>query len=159
LNKRNANFLEILLDSAGRHSMPVCLHVNEPVGHNYAGKHFTDFSILYHVLANCGNTVVILAHWGGGILFYELMKEVQSSLKNVYYDTAASPFIYKDDIYMSAVKITGSGKILFGSDFPLINFNRYIQSISNCVSDEYDKANILGNNAVKILKKYIKNQI
>lgn len=151
MNERAVNSLEIILNAAQRYSMPVCLHVNEPIGHSYNGKYDPDLSSLYSLIRNYSETTVILSHWGGGILFYELMPEVAKAFKNVYYDTAASPFIYRDEVYELAVKILGSGKILFGSDFPLINFSRYINAIEKSSLTEEDKANIMGLNSMKIL--------
>ncbi len=154
LDSRSSSVLEQVFDAAFRNSLPVCLHVNEPVGHNYTGKHCTDLASIYSVLENFPELTVILAHWGGGLFFYELMKEVRASLKNIYYDTAASPYLYDDSIYGTAVNITGSEKILFGSDFPLISFERYLHAINNNLDNETAKKNILGNNAAKILKSY-----
>ena len=54
------------------------------------------------------------------MIFYELMPEVSEALSRCWYDTAASPFIYKDDIYRIAPQVAGGEKILFGSDYPLI---------------------------------------
>lgn len=153
-DSKNSSVLERIFDSALRHSLPVCLHVNEPVGHYYSGKHLTDLTTIYSILENFPELTVILAHWGGGLFFYELMKEVRASLKNVYYDTAASPYLYNDSVYGTAVNITGSEKILFGSDFPLVSFNRYIQAIDKNLNDETARDNILGANAEKILRSF-----
>ncbi|MCU0822453.1 MAG: amidohydrolase family protein [Spirochaetes bacterium] len=93
-----------------------------------------------------------MAHWGGGMLFYELMPEINEEFKNIYYDTAASPLLYKDDVYDIAIKIVGSERIIFGSDFPLIKFKRHIDSITKSVKNREDRKNILGRNAEKILR-------
>lgn len=155
LNDSKSDILNALCSSAMRHSLPVCIHINEPVGHNYTGKHQTDLHTVYSVLQNYRDLTVILAHWGGGLLFYELMKEVKNSLLNVYYDTAASPYLYSDEIYNTAINIIGPEKILFGSDFPLINFSRYIDSIKINIASGRDWEKILGKNAWKILKGYM----
>ena len=141
-----------------KYNLPVCLHVSEPVGKDYVGKHLTDLSVLYSILKNFPNTVIILAHWGGGLLFYELMEEPKTVLKNIYYDTAASPYLYRETIFDIAVKIAGAGKILFGSDYPLINFKRYLDSIEKNLPNEDDKKKILGENAAHILKNYLNNK-
>jgi len=151
MNKNNEVLLRKILESAACHSMPVNLHVNEPVGHYYPGKYNTDLTALYSIIKDYPDIPIILAHWGGGLFFYELMPEINDAFTNIYYDTAASPFLYKDDIYDIAVKIIGSERILFGSDFPLINFKRYIDSISKSVGKKENRENILGRNAAKIL--------
>lgn len=155
LTMRNADILEEIFSASVKYSLPVCIHISEPVGKDYIGKHSTDLTVLYSILKSFPNAVIILAHWGGGLLFYELEEEVQSVLKHVYYDTAASPYLYREDIFEIAVKITGSRKILFGSDFPLINFKRYLDSIDKIIKNEDDKKNIRGENAARILKGFI----
>ena len=47
------------------------------------------------------------------------MKEVKELSKNVYYDTAATSYLYNKDIFEISLKIIGPEKILFGSDFPI----------------------------------------
>ncbi len=158
LTYRNAVILEEIFAAGAKYSLPVCFHASEPVGKEYTGKHNTDLSTLYSILKNSPGCTVILAHWGGGLFFYELMKEINESLKNVYYDTAASPYLFKDEIYEIAVKILGAKKILFGSDFPLINFKRYFDSIEKTLTCGEDKKSILGENAAIILKSYLASQ-
>jgi len=134
-----------ILAIAGDMELPVCLHVNEPVGHIYTGKYTTDMQRLYALLSQYTNTTVICSHWGGGLLFYELMPEVKKSLQHVYYDSAASPFLYSDTIYSIAITICGKEKILFGSDFPLLDYSRYNNSIQ-----------LLGENAQWIADQNVK---
>ena len=156
LNESKSDILTSLCSAAMEYTLPLCIHINEPVGHHYTGKHQTDLNTLYAVLQNFPELTVILAHWGGGLLFYELMKEVKESLKNVYYDTAASPYLYSDEIYHIAIDIIGPEKILFGSDFPLINFKRYIDSINKFIVSHLNREKIFNKNAVGILKEFLK---
>jgi predicted TIM-barrel fold metal-dependent hydrolase len=146
-----AGYLRHILEAAGKHSLPVCLHVNEPVGHSYPGKYDPGLSELYDVIKDHPANVIILAHWGGGLLFYELMPEVKKSLKNVYYDSAATPFLYEAGIYREALSIAGAGKILFGTDHPLLPFKRCIDQVVDSVRDEKNRDLILGGNAARIL--------
>jgi predicted TIM-barrel fold metal-dependent hydrolase len=100
------------------------LHVNEQVGHPYSGKIRVDFGSLYEFVKRKQGLKIILAHLGGGICFYEFMPEVKEVFKNVFYDTAATPFLYSKDIYPFIASYL-SEKVLFGSDFPLLSFSRY----------------------------------
>lgn len=143
-------FLEQLLDAATRASLPVCLHVNEPVGHRYPGKYEPGFGELYEVISGHPGARVILSHWGGGLLFYELMPEVRRAMRNCLYDTAASPYLYDDSIYDIAPGITGSERVLFGSDYPLLSPRRYLEPIGKA-GNETSRADILGGNAARIL--------
>lgn len=145
-------FLDRIFENAADRELPVCIHVNEPLGHNYCGKYSTSFSRLYELIKNFPGLRIILSHWGGGILFYELMSEVQETFTNVYYDTAASPYLYRDDIYRIASEICGPEKIIFGSDFPLLAADRYLKGIESSIGDTASAEMILGGNALKLLK-------
>ncbi len=144
-------FLEKVFEGALLSALPVCLHVNEPLGHSYSGKYDTPFSQLYNLIKIFPDLVIILSHWGGGILFYELMPEVKDAFRNVYYDTAAGPYLYRDEIYKSAIDICGSGKILFGSDFPLLGAERYLGPLRSSLDNQNQVEEISGLNAMKIL--------
>ena len=80
------------------------------------------------------------------------MKEVREAFKNAYYDTAATPYLYDDAIYSIATDIVGAEKILFGSDYPLINPLRYIDTIRGINIHTNTKEAILGVNARKAIK-------
>ncbi|HOT45942.1 MAG TPA: TatD family hydrolase [Spirochaetota bacterium] len=152
LNEESLDFLENLLAAAKKHSLPLCIHVNEPVGHRYRGKYDPNLRVLYGILSKNQDVQIILSHWGGGLIFYELMPEVSESLAHCFYDTAASPFIYSDAIYRIAPLMVSPGKILYGSDFPLISFRRYFDAINRECGDEEWKAGVLGKNAARLLK-------
>ncbi|MGJ8638566.1 MAG: amidohydrolase family protein [Opitutaceae bacterium] len=62
---------------------------------------------------------MILAHWGGGLALMESNPKLRKILKNVYYDTAASPLLYDSSIFRSVVEAVGIEKVLYGSDYPL----------------------------------------
>ncbi len=98
------------------------------------------------------NLCLILGHWGGGLPFYELMPEVARAMKNVYYDVAASPFIYSNKVYSVVSSIIGPERILFGSDFPLISPRRYFQDLSQSGLSEEDRKKILGLNLSGLLR-------
>ena len=106
------------------------LHTNEPVGHQYPGKTPNTLRQIYDFVKAYPENRIILAHWGGGLLFYALMKkEVVKVLKNVWFDTAASPFLYRPEMYRIAGEVVGFDKILFGSDFPLLKPQRYFKEM------------------------------
>lgn len=151
MNASNKNYLREVLESSAELSLPVCLHLNEPVGHKYPGKYEPSLSEVYDVLKNVPDATVVLSHWGGGMFLYELMPEVSTVLKNVYYDTAASPYLYSNEIYSTALKILGPEKIIFGSDYPLLGIGRYKDSIEKEIFSAEDRGKILGGNTRRIL--------
>jgi predicted TIM-barrel fold metal-dependent hydrolase len=145
----SAKFTRHVLEAAGAESLPVCLHVNEPVGHMYSGKYAPQLDELFMILKEFREVKVILAHWGGGLFVYELMPEVKEALKNVYYDTAATPYLYTAGIYDSAAAAAGAGKIIFGSDYPLLGIKRYTGALGTM--DAETRESIMYRNAAMIL--------
>ena len=66
----------------------------------------------------------ICAHWGGGLPLYSLNRRGARALRNVWFDTAASPLLYDARVWTVLANLLGPEKILFGSDFPLILYPR-----------------------------------
>ncbi len=148
----NPGILGRVLEEATVYGLPVCVHVNEPVGHIYKGKYSPDIDILYEIIANYTGVPIILSHWGGGLFFYELMGEVKAALSHVYYDTAATPYLYDEKIYRLALDACGPEKILFGTDFPLLNSGRYLESMQRMIANESDLSMVLYENAIRLLE-------
>ncbi len=139
------NLSSTLKPLTGR-KIPLLLHTNEPVGHSYPGKSMESLQLIYQLLLALPEVTIILAHWGGGFFFYELMPEVAQAARNVYYDTAASPLLYQPQIYALACKIIGPNRILFGSDYPLISPIRYFQELQKSGLRESILKKIKGHN-------------
>ena len=134
-------------------ALPVLIHTNEPVGHMYPGKTPHTLKQIYDLIKKFPENVIVLAHWGGGIFFFALLKkEVKASLGNVYFDTAASPFLYAPEIYRYAKDIVGLDKILFGSDFPLIKPDRYFRELDMSGLAKAEIESICGLNAAKLFR-------
>jgi uncharacterized protein len=143
---------EDVMSLCSERDVPVLLHVNEPVGHHYPGKQPMSLGGLYGFLNRYPRNRIVLAHWGGGIFFYGLMKkEVRDVLGNVWLDIAASPFLYSTDIYLIAGEILGFDKILFGSDYPLINPGRYLKEMESAGLSKDAIEKITGENARELL--------
>ena len=131
--------------------IPLLLHVNETVGHAYPGKGDTDLKTIYRFICTFSDMTIILAHWGGGLFFYEMMPSVARMTRRVYYDTAASPFLYRRDIYKVAHEIIGPDRIVFGSDYPLIKPERYVSEISRAGLGRRAVEKVLGENMRDLL--------
>ena len=130
----------------------ISTHTSEPVGHSYKGKGKTTPFFLWEFIKNFPEIPIICAHWGGGLPFYALMPEVLESLKSVYFDTSASPFLYSNRIYPVVASLVGIGGILMGSDYPLLSARRVLKDIEgSMVLNEDLKTAITGGNAVKLL--------
>jgi predicted TIM-barrel fold metal-dependent hydrolase len=132
--------------------LPVLIHTNEPVGHLYPGKTPNTLAQIYRLIRRFPENKIVLAHWGGGLFFYSLLKkEVEQALANVYLDTAASPFLYRPAIYRYACELLGSRKILLGSDYPLIEPQRYRAELAQVGLAPGDLKRICGQNAAALL--------
>ncbi len=141
-----------IMDLCRAKNRPVLIHTNEPVGHVYPGKSPNTLRQIYELVRRFRENTIVLAHWGGGIFFYNLLKkEVTESLGNVYFDTAASPFLYDTRIYAVATQLAGSEKILFGSDYPLIPPSRYLEEFAQAGLTRADIENISGRNAARLI--------
>ena len=144
--------LHEVMEICADRNVPVLFHTNEPVGHVYPGKTPVELSEIYALVKQYPSNRIILAHWGGGLFFYSLMKkEVRDVLKNVWFDTAASPFLYDPQIYRIAGEIVGTDKILFGTDYPLISPKRYFEEMQLAGLSEESVRGICGENAAKLL--------
>lgn len=132
--------------------LPVLFHTNEPIGHMYPGKAEMTLRQIDGFVRTFPENTIILAHWGGGIFFYHLLKkEIKAHLTNVYFDTAASPFLYDATIYRVASELLGPHKVLFGSDYPLLNPKRYFSEIEDSGLSGRDIQGVCGLNAARVL--------
>ncbi len=140
-----------IMDLCREQDVPLLIHTNEPVGPLYPGKAPMSLTEIYAFLSAFPDNTIILAHWGGGILFYHLMKkQVKTVLKKVYVDTAASPYLYDASVYRIAAEIFGHDRILFGSDYPLLKPERYVRDMTASGLDPEIMADILGRNAARL---------
>ncbi|MDH4068336.1 MAG: amidohydrolase family protein [Dehalococcoidia bacterium] len=140
-----------VVDAVLKHDLILLTHSSEPVGHEYFGKGRITTDILYSFITAFPNLKVVCAHWGGGLPFYALMPEVAKALANVFFDSAATVFLYKPEIFEQVSRIIGSDKILFGTDYPLMHQNRVIAQVQSAQLPAQDKAKILGTNARRLL--------
>jgi predicted TIM-barrel fold metal-dependent hydrolase len=142
--------LDELVHEMGLREQPILIHAGEPVGHTYPGKSRSTLQPFYELALRHPQATLVAAHWGGGLLFYELMPEVRHALQNVYYDTAASPFLYRDDIFSLAAQIAPQ-KVLWGTDYPLLDPGRFLQRVLAAGLAEGHRSAILGGNAAHVL--------
>jgi predicted TIM-barrel fold metal-dependent hydrolase len=150
-NLADKTTMKPLVDAALKHDLIFLTHSSEPVGHEYSGKGSITPDILYSFITAFPNLKLVCAHWGGGLPFYALMPEVAKALANVFFDTAATVFLYKPELFEQMSQTISSDKILFGSDYPLIHQNRVLAQIQASQLSEEDKARILVANAQKLL--------
>jgi predicted TIM-barrel fold metal-dependent hydrolase len=107
---------------------PINCHVTEAVGHDHPGSIATPLQDFVRLAETEPDLKLILAHWGGGLAFFEQNPNLRKTLKNVYYDCAASPLLYDMGIFKHMVELVGIDKLFFGSDYPLRIFPRVEKS-------------------------------
>jgi len=134
-----------------KHKLILLTHASEPVGHDYRGKGAITPDVLYPFSTRYPDVPFVCAHWGGGLPFYALMPEVKQAMKNVYFDTAASPFLYSPQIYRRVADLVGADRILFGTDYPLLSPTRLLDEINTTDLSEAEKRLILSENARRLL--------
>ncbi len=148
----DADLLAPLMEVVRRHSLLVLSHCSEPVGHIYPGKGDVSLADIVSFLAAFPDVLFIAAHWGGGLPFYSLMPEIQRVTANVWYDTAATPYLYRDTIFPIAAQLVGAERILFASDYGLLSQQRVIAHIKQAGMDAETIAKVLGENAQTLLR-------
>ena len=143
--------MDPLMEAARSKGLIVLTHGSEPVGHIYPGKGKTTPQVLYPFLRAFPENTVVCAHWGGGLPFYYLMPEIAQELPKVYFDTAASPLLYTTDVFPTVEAACGPGRILFGSDFPLVGYGRPLHQVREAPISQGSRDAILGDNARVLL--------
>lgn len=152
-NLADKSLLQPLADIAVKYNQLFLTHSSEPVGHQYTGKGSITPDILYSLALNFPEIKLVYAHWGGGLPLYALMPEVGRALANIFFDTAATIWLYQSSIFQHVSDIIGSDKILFGTDYPLLPQKRILQHIRSAGLALADQEKILGGNAQRLLSQ------
>ena len=139
------------VEALRKYKLILLTHASEPVGHEYPGKGAVTPELLYPFITSYPDLTIVCAHWGGGLPFYALMPEVKQAMSNVFFDTAASPFLYTPQVYSQVIQLVGADKILFGTDYPLLAQSRLLKEIGSLDLPEETKSLILSGNAQRLL--------
>jgi predicted TIM-barrel fold metal-dependent hydrolase len=151
---KDLSVLRPILQLIEDYNLILLTHSSEPAGHIYPAKGEMTPDRLYSLTNSFPGIKLVCAHWGGGLPFYALMPEVKKSLANVYFDTAASPFLYQPQVYQTVSQLVDSDKILFGTDYQLLTPKRLLSEINGLELPDLIKNQILSENAKKILRIY-----
>ncbi|GLV58609.1 amidohydrolase [Dictyobacter sp. S3.2.2.5] len=150
----DVQLLSPLMDVVRHYQLLVLSHCSEPVGHQYPGKGDVSLQDVVTFLTAFPEVRFVAAHWGGGLPFYTLMPEIQRISSHVWYDTAATPFLYRPEIFSAVARLVGADRILFGSDYGLLRQKRVIEHIQQTDLDAAALQMVLGQNAQDLLSLY-----
>jgi predicted TIM-barrel fold metal-dependent hydrolase len=140
--------LGAVVDACVAYDKPLMLHATEPVGHNYPGKGTATPDRLVAFLENFHRVRVVAAHWGGGLPFYELMPEVTRAAERVVYDSAASTYLYRFEVFRTVLDLVGPDRVIFASDYPVLRQDRFLRRVRQTPwRDRAEEARVLGETA------------
>jgi predicted TIM-barrel fold metal-dependent hydrolase len=123
-------------------------HVSEPAGHAYPGKRGgIDAGALVTIAASHPAVRMVGAHLGAGAAFHLLMPELNSGIDYLYFDTAAGSLLYDHRALGTVVDLAGPGRVLFGSDFPLLSPRRQLASVAGTLPERATRDAVCGGNA------------
>jgi uncharacterized protein len=140
------------MDIVRQYQLLVLSHCSEPIGHLYPGKGNVSLQDVLAFLIAFPDIRFIAAHWGGGLPFYALMPEIQRTTAHVWYDTAATIYLYRKDIFPVVAKLVGAERILFASDYGLLSQRRVIDHIKHSGLSPEALEMVLGRNAQRLLR-------
>ncbi|HYZ73813.1 MAG TPA: amidohydrolase family protein [Chthoniobacterales bacterium] len=149
-----------ILQIASERGTPVNLHVTDPLIPSKRITRDTPLENFVRLAKDFPAVKLILAHWGGGLPFYELNPRLREILQNVAYDCAASPLLYDKQVFRQVVDLVGADRVLYGSDYPLLlypreqqapEFKRFLNHLvtSGLTAEEQEK--VLGKNLLRLV--------
>jgi predicted TIM-barrel fold metal-dependent hydrolase len=141
-----------LLEAVRAAGSTVMLHASEGPGHRYPGKGTATPERLVRWLEHAQDVDIVLAHWGGGLPFYELMPEVFALTRRVAYDSAASTYLYRFDVFPRVVDLVGADRVIFGSDYPVLTQARFLRRSRKVLRNEAEARFVLADNAARIYR-------
>lgn len=132
---------------------PVMIHCSEPTGHRYPGKGTATPDRVVRFLQRFPDVRLVAAHWGGGLPFYELMPEVAELMRHVVYDSAASTYLYRFDVFRTVVDLVGADRVMFASDFPILGQRRFLGRVEKRGRlTDHERSFVLGQTARRVYR-------
>ena len=141
----------VLAELATRYALILSFHVTEPVGHDYPGKQGLRLESFYRFLVHTGGVPVVGAHLAGGLPLYASMPSVGRALPHAYADTAALRYLYEPSVLPDVARALGEERLLFGSDFPLVEQSEALAEVRGSGLSEAAQRDVLGENARRLL--------
>ena len=141
---------ERMAAAAREHDMVLLFHVTEVGSHEYPGKDGLQLGAFYRFQMAHPDIRIIGGHLGGGLPMNAPASQASSIASHVWFDTAAQPYLYREDVYEGLLGGTFRDSIVMGSDWPLISQKRQIEVIRRALP-EAEVEMVLGENAKRLL--------
>jgi predicted TIM-barrel fold metal-dependent hydrolase len=150
-----------VVEAAIKRRVPITLHATDPGAGPAAGPK-TPLEAYVRLAREYPEATLILAHWGGGLALRSGPRQGEELPPNLYFDTAASPLLCDCGAFRRAIDRVGAGRILYGSDYPLIlypresrrpGFGRFLDEVDRAGLDAGERAAILGSNIRGLLAR------
>lgn len=142
---------DLLANLAAKHGLVLLFHVTEPGGREYPGKRGLSLESFQRFLLRRIGAPVVGAHLGGGLPLQAATEAAREAVASAYYDTAAQRFLYEPSALVEAARTAGAGRLLLGSDFPLVGQAGALADVrAAALADDALRA-VLGGNARRLL--------
>ena len=135
----------LLAGLARRHNLVLLFHVTELGDRDYPGKQGLSLDSFRRFLARSQGVTVVGAHLAGGLPLHD------PAPANVYADTAALRLLYEPQLLAEPALAAWAGRLLFGSDFPLVSQAAALADLRAGGLDGPALARVLGANALGLL--------
>lgn len=131
---------------ARQHNLVLMFHVTEPGVRSYPGRLGCAMDSFAEFARRNAGLRIIGAHLAGGVFTHD------ATPPDVYADTAAQPFLYREADGIRLMRGVPAGRLLFGSDYPLIGQRRQIDEVGHAFRDPAERDAVLGGNAARLLR-------
>lgn len=135
---------ESIYENARKHNLPVLIHT---------GDYRYDYSNpdrFIPVLEKYPDVTFIGAHFGGWSIWEDASKQL-CKYKNLYVDCSSSLYAMTSTKAKELIDLYGSHRVLFGTDYPMWNPKEELERFYAIDLTDEQRANILYNNAAKLL--------
>lgn len=114
-------------------------------------KQFNGNPLLFEsVLHKYPGLRIILGHSGGKVSFYPEVIDFVSRHKNVYMDFSGDTLY--PPVFKMVIEKAGRGRILFGTDMPMMDIRYHIASVLAADIEDSDREDIFYNTAAKLYR-------
>ena len=145
----DSKLYEPLWEYATSRDIVISSHTWSPYTDN--PKQFNGNPLLFEsILQKYPKLKIILGHSGGKINFYPEVINFVSKHENVYMDFSGDT-IYPP-VFKMVLEKAGKGKILFGTDMPMMDIRYHVASVLSADIEDCDREDIFYNTAAKLYK-------